>query len=308
MTLQQLEYITAVDRHRHFAKAATACGVTQSTLSSMVQKLEAELDVTIFDRNAHPVAPTAMGAEIIRRAKVLLYQSGQLHEFVRSTREEEGGTLRLGMASTVAPYVLPQLLCSLSREHPTVALSVEEARLTALHEKLVRGELDVALVPGPVEHEEILEIPLYHEDFVAYVSPADPLFSLNELSASNLPPERVWVLRDGYCPRNGNYPFCQCQGGNRAIYEAGSIETLLRIVDHCGGYTIIPQLHLPLLSPERLGRIRHLAHPAPGREICFAVRRDFVRERLLNILADTLKKIVPEEMIVERMRKFKIKI
>ncbi|MDE5759668.1 MAG: LysR family transcriptional regulator, partial [Bacteroides sp.] len=65
MTLQQMEYIVAVDKYRHFAKAAESCNVSQSTLSSLVQKLELELDVTIFDRGSHPVKPTAVGEEII---------------------------------------------------------------------------------------------------------------------------------------------------------------------------------------------------------------------------------------------------
>ena len=74
MTLQQMEYIVAVDRYRHFIKAAEACGVTQSTLSTLIQKLEQELDIQIFDRKAHPIAPTPMGEKVIAQAKVLLYK------------------------------------------------------------------------------------------------------------------------------------------------------------------------------------------------------------------------------------------
>ena len=68
MTLQQLEYIIAVYRHKHFAKAAEHCNVTQPTLSSMIQKLEEELGVKIFDRKAQPVKPTPIGLTIIEQA------------------------------------------------------------------------------------------------------------------------------------------------------------------------------------------------------------------------------------------------
>ena len=57
MTLQQLQYIIALDRHRHFVKAAEACRVSQPTLSAMVARLEDELDVKIFDRTKHLLSP-----------------------------------------------------------------------------------------------------------------------------------------------------------------------------------------------------------------------------------------------------------
>ena len=69
MTLQQLEYIVAVDECRHFARAAEQCRVTQPTLSAMIQKLEDELGVRLFDRNCQPIAPTAVGEIVIRQAR-----------------------------------------------------------------------------------------------------------------------------------------------------------------------------------------------------------------------------------------------
>ena len=110
MTLQQMEYIVAVDKCRHFAKAAESCGVTQSTLSALVQKLEFELDVTIFDRNSHPVKPTAVGEEIISRAKVLLLNAAQVRELVATRKGESEGKVSLGIISTVAPNLLPKVL------------------------------------------------------------------------------------------------------------------------------------------------------------------------------------------------------
>ena len=69
MTLQQLKYIISIDRHRNFARAAAESGITQPTLSSLLQKLESELDVRIFDRSNKNVSPTAIGAKILRQAE-----------------------------------------------------------------------------------------------------------------------------------------------------------------------------------------------------------------------------------------------
>ena len=306
MTLQQMEYIVAVDKYRHFAKAAESCGISQSTLSSLVQKLEIELDVTIFDRNSHPVKPTAVGEEIISRAKLLLFNAAQVKELVATRKGESVGKVSLGITSTVAPYLLPKMLKYLSVNHPDIELHVEEARVSTLVSQLERGELDIALLATPLNNDELLEIPVYQERLMAYVSPDEPIYNDPDLQTDRLPVESVWVLREGYCPNRGVFPFCNYRTGRQAVYEAGSVETLIKIVDENGGYAIIPELHVPLLRKCQQANVRVLTNPEPNREIAFVIHRNFVRERLLNILADTIRTVIPPAMINKRLKKFSI--
>ena len=306
MTLQQMEYIVAVDKYRHFAKAAESCGISQSTLSSLVQKLEIELDVTIFDRNSHPVKPTAIGEEIISRAKLLLFNAAQVKELVATRKGESVGKVSLVITSTVAPYLLPKMLKYLSVNHPDIELHVEEARVSTLVLQLERGELDIALLATPLNNDELLEIPVYQERLMAYVSPNEPIYNNLDLQIDRLPVESVWVLREGYCPNRGVFPFCNYRTGRQAVYEAGSVETLIKIVDENGGYAIIPELHVPLLRKCQQANVRVLTNPEPNREIAFVIHRNFVRERLLNILADTIRTVIPPAMINKRLKKFSI--
>lgn len=306
MTLQQMEYIVAVDKYRHFAKAAESCGISQSTLSSLVQKLEIELDVTIFDRNSHPVKPTAIGEEIISRAKLLLFNAAQVKELVATRKGESVGKVSLGITSTVAPYLLPKMLKYLSVNHPDIELHIEEARVSTLVLQLERGELDIALLATPLNNDELLEIPVYQERLMAYVSPNEPIYNNLDLQIDRLPVESVWVLREGYCPNRGVFPFCNYRTGRQAVYEAGSVETLIKIVDENGGYAIIPELHVPLLRKCQQANVRVLTNPEPNREIAFVIHRNFVRERLLNILADTIRTVIPPAMINKRLKKFSI--
>lgn len=308
MTLQQMEYIVAVDKYRHFARAAESCGVSQSTLSSLVQKLELELDVTIFDRNSHPVKPTAVGGEIIHRAQRVLFNAAQVRELVSARKGESVGKVSLGIISTVAPYLLPKMFKYLSVNHPDIQLHVEEARGATIISQLERGELDVALLATPLNNSELLEIPVYRERLMAYVSPEASIHNEESLHTGLLPVEGVWVLREEYCPNHGVFPFCNKILGRQAIYEAGSVETLIRIVDENGGYAIIPELHVPLLKMCQQANVRALTDPEPTREIAFVVHRNFVRERLLNILADAIKTIIPETMVNQRIKKFPIVI
>lgn len=298
----------AVDKYRHFVRAAESCGVTQSTLSSLIQKLEVELDATIFDRTQHPVAPTPLGEEIIAQARVILYNASQMGELVASYKGSAVGDIRLGTVSTIAPFILPQLFRYMSDHHSDINLHVEEARVETIKQKLKRAELDIAILAMPVADEALLEIPIYHERYYAYVSPEDTLYNKESLRTSELTAENIWMLGESYCPNTGQFPFCISDMSNASIYVAGSIDTLMRIVDDNGGYTIIPEMQLPLISPERKAHIREIVDPTPGREIAFVVRKDFVKERMINILADALKSILPDAMLNERLKKFRIKL
>jgi LysR family hydrogen peroxide-inducible transcriptional activator len=308
MTLQQLEYIVAVDKYRHFVKAAEAQGVTQSTLSSMIQKLEQELDVQIFDRSAHPVRPTLEGEKILQQASVVLYHASQLHEMVLSERELETGEVKMGIIPTVAPYILPRLFKCIHQSHPHVSLHVSEARTSNIVERLQRAELDMALLATPLETDNLLEIPIYYERFLAYVSPSEPVYQQQEIIAAEMPTRHLWLLQEAHCMRGQVMNICHRKSEYSSIYEAGSIDTLVKIVDENGGYTIIPELHAGLLSPAQQANVRPLVNPEPVREISLVVRRDYVRERMLNIMASCVRGIIPEHMIDKRLKKYAIRL
>ena len=308
MNIQQLEYIVALDKHRHFQRAAEACGVSQPTLSSLVQKLEEELDLTLFDRKSHPICPTDSGRAVIDQARVILYNIAQLKEMTRSEKEMESGMVRIGVIPTVAPYVLPRLFKQMQKASPQIELRAFELRTAVIIEQLRKADLDMAILATPLEQPNFLEIPLYYEKFAAYVSPNEDLYQKEEIAACDMPTEHLWVLKEGHCMRNQVFNFCQTKSAYSTTYEAGSIDTLIKIVDENGGYTVIPELHLPLLHDGQQKHVRQLAAPTPVREISLVIREDYVRERLINAVADAVKAIIPDEMLDARLKKFAIKL
>ena len=197
MTLQQFRYIVAIDDHRHFGKAAEACGLTQSTLSLMVKKMEEELDVRIFDRDAHPVAPTTIGRKIIDRAKVVLFNVDQLIQMTRSEKESLTGPLKIALISSVAPTLVPSLFKHIGERYPMIDLQTEEMLSDTAKDKLRKAEVDMGILVGPVQEPNLLEIPLYHERFFAYVSPDNPAYAQEQIRASSLRSQPIWIIRDG---------------------------------------------------------------------------------------------------------------
>ncbi len=108
MNIQQLEYIIAVDQQRHFAKAAEQCRVTQPTLSMMIQKLEDELNIKIFDRQVQPVRPTPAGKKVIEQARIVLRETALIKDIVNEEGHSLKGHFKLSVLPTIAPYLLPR--------------------------------------------------------------------------------------------------------------------------------------------------------------------------------------------------------
>lgn len=307
MTLQQLEYVVAVDKYRHFVRAAESCGVTQSTLSSLIHKLEEELDVVIFDRNAHPVEPTMAGEQVVNQAKVVLYNARQLQEMTLTERKRVEGNIRMGITPTVAPYIFPKMFSYIRGQFPDLHLRAKEMHRDAIVKKLKKAELDMGIMSIAYKDDELLEIPLYRENLVAYVSPRDPLYQQKEICASQMPCNRVWTLKHEICFHNQIPEFCDGEKCMKSsVYESGCMSSLVMIVDENGGFTIMPELHIPLLRESMQKNIRPLVDPVPTREVSLFVRKDYVREGLLNVVADAVKTIIPEHMIDERLLKYRI--
>lgn len=170
MTLQQMEYIVALDKYRHFVLAAEACGVTQPTLSAMIQKLEEELDVKIFSRDRKNISPTRIGEKIIRQAKIALNETQRIKEVVADESTSMNGNVRIGILPTIAPYLIPDFIYHFRKAYPNVSLFIDEKENKSLIQDLRFGNLDIAITTPPEAHANILEIPVYVEKFVAYFS------------------------------------------------------------------------------------------------------------------------------------------
>lgn len=305
MTIQQLEYIVAVNRSRHFVSASEQCGVRQPTLSQMIQKLENELGVKIFDRSKHPVEPTAMGLRLINQAEKALRELKKINELVLSETESLSGPLKIGVIPTLAPYLIPDFVHEFSAHYKSIDLTILELPTASQIEALRKEEIDMFIAATPLEQGDFFEIPLYYERFVAYFSANHP-FRDSQLSADTMPNENLWVLHEGHCIRDQVFNFCQKSMSYNQSFEAGSIDTLIRIVDKNGGYSVIPEMHCKFLSEGQNRNVRAIDKPPAVREISVVIKNDFIKERIINAVADSIKKIIPENMLDERLKKFSI--
>ncbi len=297
MNIQQLEYIVAVDSHRHFAKASEKSFVTQPTLSMMIQKLEEELSLKIFDRGKQPVIPTREGAEIIRRAKLVLAEVNALKNFAVELKDEMGGELRFGIIPTLAPYLLPLFLKSFRNKNPGLKLYIKEMVTDEIIAALKTGELDMGLLATPLQDEKLTEYNLFYEELFVYASMCISKSNKELMVAEEIDLNNLWLLEEGHCLRNQVINLCEIKKrkseSDTLHYESGSIETLINLIDNHKGMTIIPELATYNLTPSQKKNICRFADPIPVREISLVTSKEFPRKKLLKLFRDEIKSSIP---------------
>lgn len=299
MTLQQLEYILALDHYRHFGKAAEHCRVTQPTLSTMIQKLEEELDTRIFDRTRQPVAPTPVGLHILAQARRVLEQAAHIRDIIAEEKQSLTGSFTLGILPTIAPYLLPRFFPQLMKKYPQLDIRVVEMKTAAIKEALAKGEIDAGIVARLDDMDDFNQTHLFYEQFYAYVAREDALFDRPTIRTSDLNGAQLWLLDEGHCFRDQLVRFCQLKTArsSQLTYHLGSMETFMRMVEGGKGITFIPGLAVLQLSPVQQELVRPFAIPCPTRQIVLLTGREFIRHSLLQMLTTEIQAAVPAEML-----------
>ncbi|NHO31279.1 hydrogen peroxide-inducible genes activator [Acetobacter fallax] len=245
---QQLRYLIALAELRHFGRAATACSVTQSTLSAGILALERQLDAPLLDRNVGKrVVFTPPGEEIVRRSRIALDALEALYHVAEASREPMTGPMRLGVIPTIGPFILPGLIPLVRERFPQIRLSVMEDMTERLMEKLTTGRLDVLLLAMPCDCDGLETIPVWRDPFVLALPETHPLARLSKIPLEKLTEEQMVLLEDGHCLRDQTVDICR-QGhawaGNEPeiTHTASSLYTLVQMIGQGLGIGLLPRL------------------------------------------------------------------
>lgn len=299
MTITQWEYALALDKHRHFGRAAKACHVAQPTLSMQLQKLEDELGVIIFDRSKNPILPTLEGEKLLAQARVLIREFKKIPDIIDEMKGHLTGQLRLAIIPTLGPYLTPLFLKEFLNKYPAIELSIEEQTTEQIIKSLNDDTIDVACMATPLNDDQLIERVLFYDPFSLYCSEDHPLLAKQEVDQSDLEINDLWLLTEGHCFRNQVLKICQMDLSKRQrrdglSFESGSLETLKNMVDKSFGHTLLPQLALSYLSESQSQRVRKFSGDIPTREISLVHSRSFLKERLIVALEKTIIENIPE--------------
>ncbi|SHI30935.1 LysR family transcriptional regulator, hydrogen peroxide-inducible genes activator [Mesonia phycicola] len=296
MTLQQLQYVIALDTYRHFVTAAEKCFVTQPTITIQVKKLEEEIGFLIFDKSKFPLKPTDLGKVFILKAKTILDEVSELKNMVNVELDNLEGEFKIAVIPTISSYLIPLISGSFSEKYPKTILKIQELESDQIILALQKKEIDIGILVTPLNEAFIREIKLYNEPFVFYgqsdyFDDEKKSIDIDELEKL----ENVWLLEKGHCFRNQVLNICGKQENSNTIqFQSGSIEALKKMVDNYGGYTLVPEM---AINANDTGRIIHFSEPKPIREVSLVTHQTFSKEVLLNALRLEIIEKTPSEFV-----------
>ena len=298
MTIVQLKYAIAVAEHRNFTIAAEKCFVTQPTLSMQIQKLEGELEITIFDRSKKPIGLTEVGTKIIQQCKKIVSESEKMQDVVDKDRGVIGGNFKLGIVPTIMPTLLPIFLDELVNKYPMLKVSFFELPTFELIDKLKNNGLDLIIASTPLEDDELIEKPIYYEPFVAYLPEKNKNFGKKEIVPKDLYSNDLLLLRDGHCFRNSIENLCFDCHEYKGKFElkSGSFETLINLADQGLGITFLPYLHTLRLNSNQKKMLHSFKNPKPAREVSLVYHKNENKIHIINEIKDLLNKLTKRKL------------
>lgn len=292
LTLRDLSYAVAVDRARHFGRAAAACGISQAALSEQLRKLEDVLGGPLFERAHRRVEPTERGTALLHQAGTVLAEAHRLLEMAQRAAGLLGSRLRLGAIPTLAPYYLPHLLRQVRDLYPQLALQLAEGQTALLIDDLRRGQLDTALLALPILGDGFVAESLFFEPFRLVCPAGHPLAALDTPSLADLEGEAPLLLSEGHCLRDQTLELCH--GASRDVRHAPSIETLWHMIAAGEGCSLLPALSAA--GRETMAGMvtcHPLAETDAGRTIALVWRSTDPRSTELAALAAALRADLP---------------
>lgn len=300
MNLQQFQYVLAVVDSNNFESAAEKCFVTQSTLSTMINKFEGEIGIRIFNRKTKPVSITPEGEQIVKRLRVIVKEIENFENTVQEIKGELSGNLNIGIIPTIAPYLLPLIVEKFSSLFPKLNISIKEMTTAQIEEAIKIRELDIGVLAIPLKNKHLKEYSLYHEPFL--------LFDCSHNSKQKHPKiedldySKLCLLEEGHCLRTQVYKLCELTHGHQNEtsnykFESGSMESLISITKATKGLTILP--YLSTLSMKQ-NQIKTFEEPIPVREVGLVTSIHYSREAIVQGLIKVIKEKVEAHLPNEK--------
>lgn len=294
LTLRQMRYFSALATEKHFGRAAEAVHVSQPALSAQIADMEHSLGVRLVERSRSGALLTRKGEEVLERVRAILEQVEQLAASTRGGASMLDGPVRIGIIPTVAPYLVPKLVPCLRERHPRMELELREAVTDRLILDLQEGKLDAVIAALPIQAEGLENVSLFFDRFYMAVANNNDTILMSPMTETQVDADRLLLLEEGHCLRDQALSVCGTARKRSLVnFGATSMATLLQMVSHDMGMTLIPEMAIPTETARNDIRILPFADPAPSREIGLIWRRSSGRRNEMKLLADAIASCAP---------------
>ncbi len=295
--LRELEYLDAIERFKHFGKAAEACHVSQPTLSGQIIKLEEQLGVTLIERHRRNIMLTPAGNQLLVKARKVLNAAHDLEITAKTLGDPLSGEMHLGLIPTLAPYLLPYIMPELIAGLPRLEFFLHEEQTDDLVEALDQGHLDALILPWLDDMKEFDAYDLFDEPFVLAVNKGHELAKKKRVKLEDLKGCHVLTLQDGHCLRDQALGYCFSAGADEDTrFQATSLETLRYMVAAGVGITLLPKLSV--IDQRESNDIVYIPfqQPQPSRRIVLLIRQNYTRVETVREIVGTIRSALKQSL------------
>lgn len=297
ISIKQLYYALAVEKTLHFKKAAEACNVSQSALSTAINALEKQLGITLFERNNKQVLVTDKGQLVLNKARKVKLEVEDILQISHTSNQLFSTAMTLGVIPTIGPYLLPKVLPTLRKKYPDFKLKIIEEQSHVLVDMLRKGDIDAAILALPFAIDGLMRFDFWQEDFY-WVSHKDKCPNqMQEITSEELELDTLMLLKEGHCLKDHALAACSMQNKKQDTdFDSASLHTLIQMVAGKLGSTLAPQMALDqLIYNESELRAIHLNEPGPHRIISLIIRPNYVRTDEIALLKDIFHQQLSEK-------------
>lgn len=244
-SLRQMQYLVSLHEHLHFGRAASACFISQPTLSSAIKELEESLGANLVERTNRTVAFTSAGEAVVEQCEQILLQTREMVDSVQQYRTPLTGILRLGVIPTIAPFLIPDFVESVKRNYLQLELYIRENTTQQLIEELISGKLDLLILALPYHAPQVFTKVVFREKLHLAFHKESTLIKTNRTDFNQLPDGSLLLLEDGHCLRDHALSGCHLSNSH-TIHTFGvtSLQMLVQMVNRNTGVTLIPQMSI----------------------------------------------------------------
>ncbi len=301
-TTRQLEYLCTLAETLNFRRAAEQSHISQPALSKQIQELEALLGATLFERNKRRVLLTPLGKQIVARAHIVLRGLDDINAIAQSKSAPLSTTLKLGVIPTIAPYLLPQWMPTFSASYPDCELFLIEDQTNHLLKRLADGEIDLLILALEVELGSVETLPLFKDEFSFVVPQTHPLAKRRSVPIASIANEPILLLEEGHCLRDQALDVCRIANAKEvADFRASSLNTLIQMVAHGGGVTLLPEMAIQSEMQRAHALVPlHFFRPSPFRTIGLVWRPSSPRKEEFMLIADIITQAVSPQTLHKR--------
>ncbi|GLU28338.1 hydrogen peroxide-inducible genes activator [Brucella sp. NBRC 12950] len=288
-TIRQMRYFDALASTLHFRKAAELAHISQPALSAQIAEMEAVSGASLFERSQRKVIMTELGRELLPGIRTILRELNALEEISAQSKGLLQTQLRLGIIPTVAPYLVPHLIPLLRERHPSFRLQLRESVTAKLLDELHAGEIDAIVAARPLVDDRLTHQKLFDDRFLIATSSNDQTILSSPMTQDNVALDRLLLLEEGHCMRDQALAVCSLPPQRQLVkYGATSMTTLLQMVSHGMGLTLIPEIAVRAEARNNQMRIVPFEGDQPKREIALFWRRQSKRRKDFQALADCI--------------------